>query len=163
MTLPGQPDAGLAVIVPLGGDGYRDPQSMYAINMNVDMDASGSTCRCVINGDDRFLQIATILGYSNSDTTPTPHNLEIKTAEGVTFVFQDLPIIGGNGASQDATFSAPPLFSSGVRGQWTVRCDNVDTFNLQFKAIIMNFRIDAAHKVPLGVLNQGLRNQASWT
>lgn len=162
VVLPAQPDSGSTKIVPLGGDGYSSPQSQYVVDMDVDMDASGTSVKCTIDGDDRFLQIAVCLQVNNTNTTPTATQFEIKASEGFTFTSNTLPLAGWNSLT-NMIYTPLPFFCSGSRGQWTVRTVNTDTFNLRLKALIFNFRIDAAHKIPLTVLTQSLRNTSGFT
>ncbi len=157
-TLPDQPGGGTTQYLPLGGDGYTSPQSTFVVQASEDTDGSGGQIRININRDPRFLSVAVQIGFFNTNTTVGAIQVDIRTS-GVTFQ-HTLPAAPINpGGTMTGVFMPPPYWHA---DRWSISMLNTDTFNLSMRLILLNFKIDAVHRVPLTLLNQGIQNYSSF-
>lgn len=163
LTLPAQPAIGSSFFVPLGGDGFTSPMSMFEVAITQDSDASGGTNVATVNFDTRFESVvvraeiavdsvtaaadyAMVLNQSQSN------RIGIRTQGQTDFN----ALVGINHAAWDL----PPIMNAqNIRFE----ADNVDaTETAFFSCLVYNFNIDASRRMPLAILLASLP-RASFT
>lgn len=157
VQLPQQPTTGSTIWVPLGGNGYTSPHSMFEVDVQLANDASGGDCRLFILTDPRWESIinrAELIVASQAAQAEFTFNLNISQIAGfppkVPMNYQgemDLSSLTGTGA---CSWDLPPHIDA---QQISATLDNVDdTETSIIRAWIFNFHKDASQRVPLNVL-----------
>lgn len=150
-ALPGQPDAGTNTYVPLAGDGYTAPHSLFAVNVTLAMDASGGVANIRITRDPRWEHLVPVIGALNTNTTQDEMQMDITTAlaaGGPIFLVGGLAQQRPDG-TQARVWTPPPIINP---LSFQVVAANVDTFQLSMSMVVYNFRVDASRKIPLPIL-----------
>jgi len=157
IILPNQPAAGDVIYVPLGGDGWTSPMSLYEVNLQLANDASGGDTRLFVITDPRFEAVihrAEVVVASQAAQAEFTFNLNISAVAGrspkVPMNYQgemDFSTLTGTGA---AFWDLPPHIDA---QQIATTTDNVDATELTIlRAWIYNFHRDASRRVPLSIL-----------
>ncbi len=155
LQLKDQPANGTAEYIPLGGDGWTSPQSVWMIDSEVTGDATGGTNTISVVRDERFSNICPFM--------------MIQTDGGSVLalfrLFVGSPVraahVGPTIASATESFLMwiPPLVMASR--SWSVQVPNVDTEVIKFKLNIYNYRIRAPEEVPLDKLLASMPSSAA--
>ncbi len=145
--LPAQPPAGEIQFVPLGGDGWTSPQSVYFLNWQSTGDASGGTHQLRVSRDERFEQIGAYLGFRAVGVTPRVIRFDAAVAEVVQAEHIGTAVVD---ATINTLMYVPPLLINTT--SWTIRTTNNDTEVITFRGMIYNFNVRASERVPLHIL-----------
>lgn len=163
VSLPSADNTGILTYVPLGGDGYAAPQSLYEVGITLANDASGGTSIITLQTDPQYMSIITAVdSHHNSSLAAQNYVFALRT--GVLSTLTSILRFGATsilvGSLDMCGWSPPPL----VRAvQVNVQSTNIDTESHILNAWIYNFRRDAAHKVPLNILLASLpRTGRGW-
>lgn len=155
LTLPAQPTTGSVDYVPLGGDGWSSPQSMYLVDSKSTGDVSGGINTIDILRDQRFEQLIDFV-MIQTDGGAVTYRMDIfRRAQSRAIR------IGASNAEasiSSALWSPPAVIDP---DSWRVTIPNVDTEILTFKSTIYNFRITASEHVPLAILLASIRRASS--
>jgi len=163
VTVPTQPAVGSITLIPLGGDGFYAPQSMYQLeDVAAVADATAGQLQLTINMDPQFECIVQSLTYQISSAAGDKElvcSLSDRSLAYTDFaqVIALLPTITGLGSAR-ATWCPAPMMDV---GQITGVVVNVDTEALLISGQILNFNRNASRQVPLSVLLSSLPRAAS--
>lgn len=157
VQLPNQPTSGETIWVPLGGNGYTAPHSMFEVNIELNNDASGGDTRLKILMDPRWECIVhrcEAVVSSSAAQAEFTFNLNIDQLNGfppkVPMNYQgemDLSTLNGTSA---AFWDLPPHIDA---QQMQLVLDNVDATEVSiFRCWVYNFKKDASQRTPLGLL-----------
>lgn len=151
LTLPAQPVDGTFDLVPLGGDGFIAPHSMYVLKaIGVDCDAGGGHAEVTTTFDVRYsslvgsFQVA-MVGAGASVLFRL--GLVDEKLAGIQTV--NATGIDGQDSVARCIWNPTPFFKA---GGIKVRAPNVDGDTLTLSAIIYNFDKRASEVVPLSQL-----------
>ncbi len=165
VDLQEQPASGLIQIVPLAGNGYTAPKSMYLVDVNLTQDGSGGVAAIRVTRDDRFEHIVAIMAGNNTNTSVVAIQFDIQLVRtdnpgpgGPSFSISKIPSLSP-GVKQLSVFIPPPLINPVT---FNCRCTNVDTFTLTTTMVIYNFNIDASKITPLSVLLASIPSGGSF-
>jgi len=148
VNLTDQPAVGSNKWIPLGGDGFTSPQSLYFFDIANTGDASGGNVVIQVFRDQRFENIASFI--------------QVQVAGAATLVRFDVSRedtgraihVGSTVIDEAGTFGAllwaPPLIIDAQK--WALTLVNTDTEVIRFKGLVYNFDVQASEKVPLSVL-----------
>ncbi len=166
IRLPAQPTSGGVDYLPLGGDGFTAPHSMYTVrNMNIVGDASGGQLQAKVTQDRRFSAICTLMSIGvvgpaaavvfRAEIAHAPQQNSRQVFQiGGTGVFTELP-----SALSQALWSPSPILDL---AHIQVKADNSGVgVDLLLNALIYNFDIRVAEKVPLNVILASLPRSGS--
>jgi len=154
VQLPAQPTTGSSTIRPLGGDGYRSPQSYYLADIQLASDASGGTNTLNITTDPQYQSVVSLM-HARMESGAADRLVQFS-------IFGELELVGfsvianmvqDSDVGQNLLYSPPPVFPV-ARCRATV--DNVDTEVFVLNLIVYNFKRDAFQKTPLNILLDGL-------
>lgn len=149
IALGDQPVTGEIRYVPLAGDGYTAPHSMYIANIDLAQDASGGVIAIRVTRDPRWEHLVGVMAFTNTNTTAAKSQFDITNdASGPFFIVAGTPVTLPGG-TQSGVWVPPPIINP---QSFNIRAANVDTFTLTYAALIYNFRIDASKRIPLSVL-----------
>lgn len=151
VDLQDQPASGLIQIVPLAGNGYTAPKSMYLVDVDLTQDASGGVAAIRVTRDDRFEHICAVMSADNNNSSAVAIQFDIQLVRapaGPSYNVSKIPSLSP-GVKNLAMFIPPPLINPVT---FNVRCTNVDTFVLRATMVIYNFNINASKVTPLSVL-----------
>ncbi len=152
VTLPAQPTTGRVHIVPLGGDGFVAPHSMYTISdMQVTGDAGGGVARLTIIFDDRHCSLLGWCSLRIEQGTPADADVRLSAFSGddnfsPAQVLQQ-PVIktaaAVNSSTIGITWSPVPMIYGGGPGVARCQADAVNVTNdeYRFSAIVYQFDI----------------------
>jgi hypothetical protein len=155
VNLPAQPASGDVTFVPLGGNGWTSPKSMYYWSIDQTGDVSGGTATIDVGRDERFEMLIDFMEVQN-------------IGGAVVFrldIFRNLEsralVVGTSTA--DATIStalwSPPAIIDPF--EWRMSIPNVDGIVSRFKGVVYNFNIRASEVVPLSTLLASVRRSSS--
>lgn len=163
VQLPNNPDSGAVDLVPLGGDGFSSPISLYIVKVDLDSDAGGGNNRITIRFDVRYTSIVSYASLQiTSGAAAIGARLEIRTnGDENVAIQQELPVVSVSGsnttnamlwtppalmvsAAHSATETDPPVLRGTI--------DNTDTESQILTARIYNFDKRARELAPLHVL-----------
>ncbi len=152
--------------IPLAGDGYSSPHSLYEVGVSLAGDAGGGSSTITLGFDPQYMSVLFLVdSHHNLSAAAHEFTFVLRTGDTVgdpTSVvrFSTVSILDPNVTLDMAGWSPPPL----VRGLRTeVVTDNVDGDNHVLNAWVYNFRKDAHLRVPLGVLLSSLpRTGRGW-
>lgn len=161
VQLPNQPAAGSTIWVPLGGNGYTAPHSMFEAEIQIANDAGGGDTRLFILTDPRWESIvhrAEIIVSSASGAERFAFNLNIAQITGfppkIPMNYQGLMDLNDVTLVNHAFWDLPPHIDA---QQISMTADNVDVTEVTFlRAFIYNFHKDASQRVPLNVLLESI-------
>lgn len=153
VDLPDQPGASTADgqinIIPLGGDGYVAPQSMYSGVINLDADVSGGNQTITVTRDPRFEQLVSFFTFTtiapSADKVVTWFCQPSADAPTVFAMSQTCATVNRCGLTMQ-----PPLIMPWLN--WTVQQGNVDSEDATLNFQIYNYAIDCTKKVPLNII-----------
>ncbi len=157
LQLPEQPASGSTIWVPLGGNGYTAPHSMFEVDLQLANDASGGDTRLFILTDPRWESIihrVELVVASSAAQAEFTLNLNISAIAGFPPKVpmnlsgeMDFSTLTGTSA---AWWDLPPHIDA---QQISCTLDNVDATETSIiRAWVYNFHKDASQRVPLGVL-----------
>jgi len=157
VQLPDQATNGSTIWVPLGGNGYTSPHSMFEVEINIDNDASGGDTRLFILTDPRWESIVhrcEIIVSSAQSSEEYAINLNISALAGfppkIPMNQQGEMDLNSETSTNWTYWDLPPHIDA---QQISCTLDNVDaTENTIFRAWVFNFHKDASQRVPLSVL-----------
>ncbi len=154
VNLTDQPPDGKIEYLPLGGDGYTSPHSLYSVDVSLSQDVSGGVAAIVISRDERFEHLITLMGSFNSNTSAVATQFDVTAGEssGPFFISNALPVLTPGG-TQTALWTPPPIINPITMA---LRVANVDGFAFTLTMLVFNFRIDASKRIPLPVLLSSL-------
>lgn len=149
-TLPDQPATGSTRYIPLGGDGWSNPHSMYEITVSLIGDATGGQNVILVNMDGRWECTVIVADGVISANLSRTLVFEIR-ANGGAFSrgIIDTKQGGAGIGVASSQYSPPPLFdvqSIALRGQ------NIDMETNILNVWIYNFRKGAKNRVPMNSL-----------
>jgi len=151
VTLPAQPSVGAMKLVPLGGNGFNSPHSMYLIGgFGVAGDASGGNAVVSINMDDRFQCLCSVIESKvDTDAVAATTRLSIHAANIFSINVAALQVMDPTGDSR-VVWSPPSLFNANlIKGVWA----NIGTGeDYLLSCVIYNFDKRASELVPLSTL-----------
>lgn len=152
--------------MPLGGDGFTSPHSLYIVHAVLDSDASGGSNSITVRFDPRYTSLVSYLQTQvTSGAAAIGCRMEIRTSalENVTLQ-QEMPLVAVSGqlrtqgvlwtppalmvTAETAPATSPPFYTSAI--------DNVDTEALLLTARIYNFDRRARELAPLNLLLSSL-------
>lgn len=148
-TLPAQPGTGTSSYVPLAGNGFSSPHSMWIIDAQLTMDASGGDASVRVSFDPRFSCIAQVLSIESTDTTQRAGEFNITVQDSAAFFSVAKLLEVGVAADHLALWSPPPIVRA---DRFIVRTPNIDTFELRARMILLNYDINAPTRSPLATL-----------
>lgn len=155
VNLPAQPGAGDVTFVPLGGNGYTAPESMYYWSITQTGDVSGGTATIDVGRDERFEQLIDFLEVQNIGGAVVFRMDIFRNTESRAIV------VGTTTA--DATISvalwSPPAIIDPF--EWRMVIPNVDGIVSRFKGVCYNFNIRASELIPLPQLLASVRRSSS--
>lgn len=153
VNLPAQPSSsvvdGAIAYIPLGGDGYEAPHSMFQGVVNLDADASGGTQTISIFADPRFQSMVQF--FTTNTAAPAADKVvqwfcqPSNNAAGVYTLARTCANLARCGLAM-----TPPLVMPWAN--WSVQQGNVDTEDMFLDFTILNYAIDCTHKVPLNII-----------
>lgn len=155
VVLPQQPGSGDVTFVPLGGDGWTSPQSMYYFSVDQTGDASGGVATIDVGRDQRFEQVIDFLEVQNIGGAVV-FRLDIFRNT------QSRAIACGTTLAETSISTAlwsPPAIIDPF--EWRMAIPNVDTIVSRFKGVVYNFNIRASEKVPLHIMLASVRRSSS--
>lgn len=162
VTLPAQPAAGFVTYIPLGGDGWVAPQSMFEVLVQLASDASGGNSVTTIVRDDRFESVITRAETIISSAAAAA-DVQFELNTGITgripAISQSLNHRTALTGSSHKSWDLPPIFEF---RNLVCRTDNVDaTEVVNLRCWVYNFRISASQRTPLPILLASLP-RSSW-
>ncbi len=149
ITLPAQPTVGNTTFLPLGGNGFTSPHSMYTVAMAIDGDASGGIIQAKVNLDPRYAALISVMqGQSDSAVQADDYRFAIEAKGGVFF----LSNVGTMKYSAWEAYNRITWNPSGLMDpdSASFQCVNVDaTETYSFSFIVYNFDINAPQQIAL--------------
>ncbi len=166
IQLPAQPADGRNELVPLGGDGFVSPISLYIIAVDLDSDATGGKNQILVRFDVRYTQVVSYAQLSvESGAAAIDGRLEIRT-NGFENVAIQIPMaltgVSGVAVTNSMLWTPPALMVTANNAIVTAdpflraTIDNVDTETLRLRARIYNFDKRARELAPLHLLLSSL-------
>ena len=157
LTLPGQPTAGSSRLVPLNGDGFTSPKSLYEVQVTLTGDATGNQNTITINLDPRYVSlIARIEMVNLGGSTQVEFQLTQRlVGSGINSSLVGLTVVNttSNFSPCSAFWDPPGLLPI---DQLTCLVANVDTVVNVLNAWIYNYDINALNTVPIDILLRSL-------
>lgn len=155
VTLPDQPASGDVTFVPLGGNGWSAPWSMFYFSIDVTGDVSGGIVRVDVNRDERFEHLVDFLevqhigsaGVFRMDLFRDGESRAIAT--GLTLAETTIAT---------RLWSPPAIIDP---DEWKMEMPNIDGEVSKFKGVVYNFRMGASHQIPLPTLLASVRRASS--
>lgn len=163
VTLPAQPTSGRVHIVPLGGDGFTAPHSMYTISdMALTGDVAGGSLQMDIIFDERYCSLVQFVTFRNAQATPADAEFKVSIFS-VDDNFTPVQLVQGDLTAVAATIDSsslaltwnptPILFGGGPAiGRIRLRLKNVDADVVRLSATIFLFNIRVRETTPMGPL-----------
>lgn len=152
VQLPDQPgDLGSVELVPLGGNGFLSPHSMYVLrNVGVTGDASGGTAEVAINCDVRYTCLfATVNPDMVGAAADVLVRMGLSDVAGSGIVTVNATMLLGVDNVARVLWSPSPFFGA---AQIKVRAPNVDGDDLRVSGVLYNFDKRAPEVVPMAQL-----------
>lgn len=152
MSLPDQPAVGLVTYVPLGGDGWTAPHSVFEVSMASEGAAGGGDNVATVNFDPRWQSVVTYMRATNDSASGTIEMfmelLQDHSQPQLSAFANTVPILGFKTVNL-MTWCPPP-----IPGMRRARCTvpNVDGDDLLFQFYLYNFNINVLQKVPLNLI-----------
>jgi len=148
VNLTDQPPSGSNKWVPLGGDGWTSPQSLYFFNINSTGDATGGNHVIQVFRDERFENIASFL-LVQAIAAATIVRMDVSREGTGRATHIGTTVVDEAGTTGVLSWS-PPLIIDAEK--WALTLVNTDTEVIAFKGLVYNFNIRASERVPLSVL-----------
>ncbi len=158
-ALPAQPDEGGFELVPLGGNGFTAPHSMYLASPFITGDASGGIAEVDMTLDDRYTCLVNHVQVDATSAAGAKHTRIVLFGPG-SFAMSVAPIapVSSIDTVARASWSPDPLFKArSLKSRWL----NVDTEVYYCHSVIYNFDIRAAEEMPLSALLASLPRSES--
>ncbi len=154
-TLPAQPASGTTVLVPLGGNGFTAPKSLFYVTVNLTGDATGGLLSIDVKRDERFEQLVDFMVIQNAGGAVV-YRMDL---------FRDL----GSRALVIGTSNADTTISTGMWSppalidphSYRLSTANVDGVQVKLKMAIYNFDVRASELVPLELLLASVRRSST--
>ncbi len=164
LTLPDQPATGLVTYVPLGGDGWTAPHSVFEVSVASAGAAGGGNNVVTINFDPRFQSIATYIRGTNDGASTTIEMafelLQTHNQPSLSAFANAIPVAGVLGTVNLMTWCPPPI--PGMR-RARMTTTNVDGDDLLFQMYLYNFNINVLQRVPLNLILSSLPRADSYS
>jgi len=163
VALPNQPTSGKVHIVPLGGDGFVAPHSMYTISDHaVTGDGTGGAATLDITLDDRHCSLVGFVQMRVAQATPAAADMRLLVFSlddnfSPAQIFQqsvDNVAATVNSSTVAFTWAPVPFLFGGGPGVGTIRSNmtNVDTDVYRLSAIVYQFDIRVRETTAMGPL-----------
>lgn len=153
LQLPGQPGVGFSRLIPLNGDGFTSPKSIYELQVSLTGDATGGLSTITVDLDPRYLSMILRMDVVHLGSTTADEFQLIQRLQGSSANSSVVGTLTINDASNfDPTsgwWDPPTLLPIDQISSIIV---NVDTNALILTAWIYNFDINALNTIPLAVL-----------
>jgi len=164
LTLPGQPASGESRLVPLNGDGFTSPKSLYEVQVLSTGDAGGGNNQINITLDPRFVSLVVRMELVNlGGSSAVEYQLTQRlVASGLSSAVVGLTVVNTTSAfSPCSVFWDPP----GILpiDLITAVVANVDTIVSILSVWIYNFDINALNTVPIHRLLRSLPRTSGVT
>lgn len=150
-SLPGQPPVGFANQVPLQGDGFFSPISMYLLQPTDIGDASGGGVTFTVTMDPRYISIVAMMGFAvTGGAASVEFRMSVSGRAGNGLIAAgDSKFTSIDTAQAEASFVPGPLVDVQTVN-WVI--ENTDTLAYGCTATIYLFDRQAMNAVPLSVL-----------
>ncbi len=140
--------------IPLGGDGWTAPRSLYAVEVSLTHDASGGNAQIDVFTDPRYTSLVSYMCMTQTsvaaDTTPCQYAVVQNGDDLWINVVSGLKV----GATTISTASPPGmLLISNPQQTPFVQCilDNIDTEVSKLNMRIYNFEREMIRQVPISL------------
>lgn len=145
-----QPATGAVNLVPLGGNGFTAPQSMYEIQATLAGDVSGGTNKITFTQDPRFSSLLTLANNTYvGNTGPIEVGFEMRnTAPAGPFArgFSNASPLSTINGVIITVWNPPPIMTMDL---WACTTPNVDGDTSNFNAWVYNFNIRVLEVTPM--------------
>lgn len=160
VTLPAQPAAGSVSFLPLGGNGWLAPQSMFMVDIQLTGDVSGGVSQLDIFRDERFEMLIDFMMVQSDAAAVIEYRFDIFRQVQNRVMNCGSTVEDPVDAQSVRIFSPPAVIDP---DSLRVSVANVDGDVTKFKAMIYNFNIRASERVPLDILLASVRKSSSVT
>ncbi len=158
-NLADQPASGIGSIsyIPLGGNGFLAPKSVYLVSIGITGDATGGTSSIIVTQDPRWQHLVTEVQLRQIASTSRLYEMTVGKETSVagvdaTFRVQGTSRVGPAG-NTTVDWNPAPLFDI---SRLTLSVENIDTVVTTMTALIYNFNIRADKQVPMNLLLQNV-------
>jgi len=148
VNLTDQPASGDIKLVPLGGNGWTSPQSLYLFSVTSVGDGSGGGHVIQVFRDERFENICSFMQVQLI-APATIVRFDV-SREGSGRATHNGLAVEDEGQTTSVLLWAPPLIIDAEK--WALTLINTNTESVTFKGLVYNFNIRASEVVPLNVL-----------
>lgn len=153
LNLPEQPAVGLVSYVPLGGDGWTAPHSVFEVSVASVGTASGGNNVVLVNFDPRWQSVVTYMRCTNSSASTTLEMfmelLQVHNQPQLSAFANAVPVASIAGTVNLMTWAPPPI--PGMR-RARMTTTNTNGDDLLFQFYLYNFNINVLQKVPLNLI-----------
>ncbi len=153
ITLPAQPAIGLVTYVPLGGDGWTAPHSVFEVSVASVGDASGGNKVVTVNFDARWQSVVTYMRATNDSASTTIEMfmelLQNHNQPQLSAFCNAVPVAAIANTVNLMTWAPPPI--PGMR-RARMTTPNVNGDDTLFQFYLYNFNINVLQQVPLNLI-----------
>ncbi len=164
VALPAQPAAGSSRLVPLNGNGFTSPKSLYEVQVTLTGDATGNQNTITINLDPRYVSLIARMEMVNlGASAQVEYQLTQRlVGSGITSSQVGLTVVNttSNLSPCSAYWDPPGLLPI---DQLTCLVANVDTIVNVLSVWIYNYDINALNTVPIHILLRSLPRTSGST
>ena len=173
VALPAQPTVGSTNLIPLGGDGWVAPHSVYSVDQQVVHDASGGIANNQVRFDPRYTQLVSYMlaeQTSGAATVLMTYTIQCDAQDRIAVT---VPLLlqaqSGLSVTNRGLWTPPAMLCSAGLGAdddppfVSLITDNTDTETTVLRVRIYNFDKRARERVPLPQLLASLYRGSNVT
>ncbi len=154
VTLPNQPTVGTVFEIPLGGDGFTAPRSVYAVEVTLTHDASGGNAGIIVTLDPRYTELVSYIccTLTSASTDPTPCQFVVlQNGDDVWTNVVNCQLLGATAVGEVRPPGMLLVTTPGGIPQAQVNQLNVDGDTTKLNMRIYNFEREMIRKVPISL------------